>query len=78
MGSSIAFAFNWLCAFIVTKFEPDIEAKLGASSAYFIFAGICAAGTLFVIFFLPETKGKTPQELKEQFERKKKTNGEGK
>ena len=71
LGSSIAFAFNWLCAFLVTKFEPDIEAALGASSAYFIFASICALGTLFVIFILPETKGKTPQELKAQFEGKK-------
>ena len=47
VASPITFCFNWLCAFLVTKYEPDLEGLIGASGAYFLFAGICAAGKLY-------------------------------
>ena len=27
LGTSIAFTFNWICAFVITKFEPDLVRK---------------------------------------------------
>ena len=56
--------------FIVTKFEPDIERVINASGAYFLFAAICGAGVFVVYFCVPETKGKTPEEMKEYYQRK--------
>ena len=51
----------------MAKFEVNIEAGIGVSGAYFMYAAICAAGTLFVLFLVPETKGKNPEELKVYF-----------
>ena len=66
--SSAACCFNWFCAFLVTKFEADIEAAIGASGAYFLFAAICAAGTVFVGVCVPETKGKSGREIQDLFQ----------
>ena len=59
--------FNWLCATLVSKFEPDIEAAIGTSGAYFLYAAICATGAAFVMFVVPETKGKSPEDMKKIF-----------
>ena len=47
IASPITFCFNWFCAFLVTKYEPDLEGFIGASGAYFLFAGICGAGKVY-------------------------------
>ena len=70
MCTSITTAFNWFCAFIVTKFEPELEKVIHASGAYFLFAAICAVGTVIIILFVPETKAKSQAELKEMFDKK--------
>ena len=66
-ASSIAFTFNWFCAFLVTKFYPDLEALIDAEGAYFLFSAVCFFGTFFVVFFVPETKGKSQEELRAYF-----------
>ena len=63
----IAGGFNWLCAFIVTKFGTNLEDVINTSGLYFLFGAVNAFGLIFVIFFLPETKGKTPDDMKRYF-----------
>ena len=46
LASSIAFMFNWFCAFLVTKFYPDLENLIHASGAYLMFSIICFLGNL--------------------------------
>jgi len=70
LSSSITTAFNWLCAFIVTKFEEDLEGAIQTSGAYFLYASVCFVATFFVIVVVPETKGKTPQEMRALYESK--------
>lgn len=70
LGSSIAFSANWTFAFLVTKFEPYVEDALNTSGAYFLFSAICLFGTFIIVFFVPETKGKSPEEMKAYFEKK--------
>ena len=50
VASPITFCFNWLCAFLVTKYEPDLEGLIGASGAYFLFAGVCGAGKGYISY----------------------------
>ena len=50
VASPITFCFNWFCAFLVTKYEPDLEGLIGASGAYFLFAGICGAGKGYISY----------------------------
>ena len=67
LSASLATSFNWLVSFLVSQFIPDIGDAIGASSCYFIFSAICLMGTVFTILFVPETKGKSEDEIKNLF-----------
>lgn len=60
---SAAATFNWLLAFIVTRFYGNLTKAIGGDSTFYIFAGISLLGTLFVFFIVPETKGKSSTEV---------------
>lgn len=66
-ASAISAAFNWLCAFIVTKEFDDILRILNEDGTYLMFGLICFVAVIFVILFLPETKGKSVQEIENIF-----------
>ena len=65
--ASLATLFNWSCAFIVSAFSQDVEDAIHASGLYFLFGAFNAAGIVFVLLFCPETKGKTPEDMKKYF-----------
>ena len=44
--------------------QVNLEQAIGASGAYFLYGTVCVIGTLFVIFLVPESKGRSPNELK--------------
>lgn len=72
LASTIACAFNWFCAFMVSKFEVNIENAINTSGAYWLYGSICAIAVVFILFLVPETRGKTPEEMKAHFAKKKK------
>jgi MFS transporter, SP family, arabinose:H+ symporter len=53
----------WFADFVVTLTFPVISDKLNASAAFWIYAVMCAFDLVFMIFYLPETKGKTLEEI---------------
>ncbi|XP_008560800.1 facilitated trehalose transporter Tret1 isoform X1 [Microplitis demolitor] len=63
IAGSSACLFNWLMAFIVTKFFSDIQDALGTDMTFWIFSIICAVAVAFVFFIVPETKGKTLEQI---------------
>lgn len=63
VAGSFVGSFNWLLAFFITKFYLDIEHVIGQDSSFYIFSVISLIGSLFVHFILPETKGKTIEEI---------------
>ncbi|XP_074106844.1 facilitated trehalose transporter Tret1 isoform X1 [Cotesia typhae] len=63
VAGSSACLFNWLMAFVVTKFFSDIQDALGTDMTFWIFSVICAIGVAFVFFVVPETKGKTLEQI---------------
>lgn len=65
--ASLSGGFNWLCAFIVTKFATNLEEVIHTSGLYFLFGAVNACGIIFVITLLPETRGKTPNDMKKYF-----------
>ena len=73
LSSSFAISFNWVISFLVAQFVPSIGDALGKSSCYFMFSGIALLGTLFVIFLVPETKGKSEDEIKALYQTKEDT-----
>jgi hypothetical protein len=68
---SVAMAFatvlNWACAFAVTlTFEQTTQA-LGQHGLFLLYAGFCAAGTVFVFIWVPETRGLSLQEIEDMW-----------
>ena len=78
IGATVAFSFNWLCSFVATKFRPEMERWFGTSGSYFFYGSVCVAGAVFILMFLPETKGKGPQEIRNLFGEKDKYSLESK
>ncbi len=68
-SSAIAFSFNWLCAFLVTFFETDMEEAMHTYGVYFFYGSVCFVGIFFVALIVPETKGKTPDDLRRLFDK---------
>lgn len=55
---SVSVAALWVASFILTYTFPFLNAALGTSGTFLIYGGICLAGGLFVIWKVPETKGR--------------------
>jgi hypothetical protein len=56
---SVAVTSLWIASFILTYTFPLMNRGLGAAKTFWIYAGICVAGFIFIKARLPETKGKT-------------------
>ena len=53
--------------FTVTKIFPTLLLLTRPYVIYWIFAGIALSSNLFYWFFMPESRGKTPLEVKNMF-----------
>jgi SP family sugar porter-like MFS transporter len=60
---SVAVSALWLACFLLTFTFPMLNAKLGAAGTFFLYAAICVAGFVFIFYKLPETKGKTLEQI---------------
>lgn len=64
-GAAMAVATTalWIACFILTYTFPILNNLLDASGTFWLYAFICLAGFLFILKKLPETKGKTLEEI---------------
>jgi MFS transporter, SP family, xylose:H+ symportor len=60
---SLSVAALWVASFVLTYTFPFLNAALGTSGTFLIYGGICLAGGLFVISQVPETKGRTLEQM---------------
>jgi MFS transporter, SP family, xylose:H+ symportor len=63
LGVSISVSALWLASFLLTFTFPILNHWLGMAGTFWIYGGICMAGFLFVLARVPETKGKTLEEI---------------
>jgi len=56
----------WIACFILTYTFPLLNEEFGAAGTFWLYAGICVLGFLFVRKKLPETKGKTLEEIESE------------
>lgn len=68
--SSVASAFNLGSMFIVIKSYHDIKHVIGDEGVFLGYAILCVTSCVFVAFLLPETKGKSLEEIEGYFESK--------
>ncbi|XP_072944082.1 facilitated trehalose transporter Tret1-like [Epargyreus clarus] len=62
-AASICTAFNWLCTFAVTKTFHNIIVGIGPAGTFWLFGCICFIGLFFVIVYVPETRGKSLEQI---------------
>jgi MFS family permease len=67
-GMSIALVINQLVSTTLAAIFLPFVSKRGYSSMFFLFAGFTVVYFLVAAFFLPETKGKTLEEIEAHFE----------
>jgi sugar porter (SP) family MFS transporter len=64
-GAAMAVAVSalWMACFILTYTFPVLNAKLGPAGTFGLYGAICVFGFVYIRFNLPETKGKTLEEI---------------
>jgi SP family myo-inositol transporter-like MFS transporter 13 len=67
-GMSIALVINQLVSTTLAGIFLPVASKYGYSAMFFLFAGFTVIYFITVTFFLPETKGKTLEEIERHFE----------
>ncbi|KAF0531757.1 general substrate transporter [Gigaspora margarita] len=62
-GGSICLGTNWLCNFLIILIFPVLQQSLGGYT-FIIFAVISGISAISTLIFLPETKGKSLEEIR--------------
>jgi sugar porter (SP) family MFS transporter len=67
-GAAMAVAVSalWIACFLLTFTFPILNRTLGSAGTFWLYAAICVAGFIFVFFKLPETKGKTLEQIEKE------------
>ncbi len=69
LAGSIATLVNWTFASIVTVAFQDYKTAITPEFAWLSFAVVMVGSIVFVLLFVPETKGRSLEEIQEHFER---------
>lgn len=67
-GAAMAVAVSslWIACFILTYTFPILNATLGSAGTFWLYAAICVAGFVYIKLKLPETKGKTLEQIERE------------
>ncbi len=63
---SVAVTSLWIACFILTYTFPMLNSHLGPAGTFWLYAGICVAGLVFIVLKLPETKGKSLEQIEKE------------
>jgi SP family sugar porter-like MFS transporter len=67
IGVSISVSALWSASFLLTFTFPILNRVLGNAGTFWTYAGVCLVGFFFVYLRIPETKGKTLEEIEREF-----------
>lgn len=66
VAMAVCTACLWIASFLLTYTFPFLNASLGTGGAFILYMIICLAGFFFVLRYVPETKGKSLEELENE------------
>merc|ERR1712004_617269 len=67
VATSLSVAFTCVCSFLTSHTYTDLKDNLSVEGVFWLYGSISFAGLLFILIFIPETKGKTATELRDYF-----------
>jgi sugar porter (SP) family MFS transporter len=67
-GAAMAVAVSalWIACFILTYTFPILNSRLGSAKTFWLYAAICVAGFIFIKLKLPETRGKSLEQIERE------------
>ena len=60
---SVSVSALWIASFLLAFSFPMLNKDLGSAGTFWSYAGICLLGFLFVYWRVPETQGKTLEQI---------------
>jgi SP family sugar porter-like MFS transporter len=60
---AVATVSLWLASFLLTYTFPFLNQVLNASGTFWLYGAICVLGLIFIYYKLPETKGKSLEDI---------------
>src|SRR5271157_772466 len=63
LAVSVSVSALWIACFVLTFTFPVLNSALGSAGTFWVYAGICFGGFVFVLLRVPETKGKTLEQI---------------
>ena len=66
LGVSTAVAALWAASFLLTYTFPFLNRAFNTSGAFLVYAVVCFLGFVFVAKYVPETRGKTLEEIESE------------
>lgn len=75
-ASGLLTGFNYAFNFLTVKIYSNMIDGMGSTGVFFFYGGTALLGTVFLICLLPETKGKSLDEILEYFGEKRQIEGQ--
>ena len=66
VAMAVCTAALWIASFLLTYTFPFLNSGLGTGGTFLLYAVICSLGFVFVLRRIPETKGKSLEELEKE------------
>ncbi|XP_071549837.1 trehalose transporter 1-like protein [Panulirus ornatus] len=66
-AAGVATMVNWTLSFVATLTFVPLESAIGDHGVYWFFSSVCVINLIFCVTFVPETKGKTLEEINAYF-----------
>ncbi|XP_053551326.1 solute carrier family 2, facilitated glucose transporter member 8 isoform X2 [Bombina bombina] len=67
VASGVCVVTNWGCAFLVTKEFHNLMDSLTSYGTFWLFAAFCLLNIIFTVICVPETKGKSLEQIEDHF-----------
>ena len=68
LGTGLSTVACWVTLFLVTKTYVTLDEALGDQGVCWFYAGLCCCACGFVVLLLPETKGRSLEEIESSFQ----------